>query len=108
MFGMIESIYPLDISGKWNIAVDTPFGKEQYILNIQNADGRLAGSVSHEKGDATLNELSFVDGTFRFLLNVDYPIKATIYLKASVVDNNKMFGTLKIDQYLETLFVGSR
>jgi hypothetical protein len=108
MFDMIETIYPLNISGKWNISVDTPFGKEQYTLNIDNTNGRLAGSVSHEKGDASLSELSFLDGTFICLLNVDYPIKATVYLKASVIDNNKMFGTLQIDQYLETLFIGSR
>ena len=105
---MIESSYSLNISGTWNLAVDTPFGKEQYSLNISNIDGILTGLVSHEKGEATLIDASLLDGTFKCSLSVDYPIKATIHLQASVVDSNKMFGTLQIDQYLETLFVGSR
>ena len=105
---MVESNYSLNISGKWNIFVDTPFGKEQYSLNLNNTNGSLTGSVSHEKGEAIISDASLLDGTFKCSLSVDYPIKATIHLQASVVDSNKMFGTLQIDQYLETLFVGSR
>jgi hypothetical protein len=105
---MVQSNYSLNVSGKWNLTVDTPFGKEEYSLNISNINGSLTGSVSHEKGEAIISDASLLDGAFKCSLNVDYPIKATVYLQASVIDSNKMFGTLQIDQYLETLFVGSR
>jgi hypothetical protein len=94
--------------GKWDITVDTPFGKEQYSLNIDSVNDALSGSISHDKGSAALTDASFLDGTFKCLLNVEFPIKATVNLHANIVDDNKMFGTLLIDQYLETLFVGVR
>ena len=105
---MIESNNITDISGNWKIAVDTPFGKEQYSLNIGNSNGGLTGLVLHEKAIVPLINTSFIDGTFKCSLEIEFPIKATVSLQASVIDGNKMFGTLQVDQYLETLFVGVR
>jgi len=105
---MIESNNTINISGNWRITVDTPFGKEQYSLNIETSNGSLTGLVSHQKGIAPLTNTSFVNGTFKCSLEVEFPIKATVNLEASVIDEDKMFGTLQIDQYLETLFVGAR
>jgi hypothetical protein len=103
---MIESNNPINISGNWNITVDTPFGKEKYSLNIDSSNGSVTGLVLHEKGIAPLTNASFIDGTLKCSLEVQFPIKATVSLQASVIDDNKMFGTLQVDQYLETLFVG--
>jgi len=105
---MIESNNTINISGNWRITVDTPFGKEQYSLNIETSNGSLTGLVSHQKGIAPLTNTSFVNGTFKCSLEVEFPIKATVNLEASVIDEDKMFGTLQIDQYLQTLFVGAR
>jgi hypothetical protein len=105
---MIEPNNMTNISGNWKISVDTPFGKEQYALNIDNSNSNITGLVSHEKGIAPLTNASFIDGTFKCSLEVEFPIKATVTLQASVIDDNKMFGTLQVDQYLETLFVGVR
>ena len=105
---MIESNNASDIAGEWKITVDTPFGKEQYSLSLDNVDGILTGLVFHEKGMASLIDPSFVNGAFKCLLEVEFPIKATVSLQASIIDDNKMFGTLHVDQYLETLFVGVR
>lgn len=105
---MTESSSALNIVGKWDITVDTPFGKEQYLLSIQNTGGNLSGFVSHEKGNVVLSDVCFVDETLKCSLDVEFPIKATVILQASVIDDNKMFGTLQVDQYLETLFIGAR
>jgi hypothetical protein len=105
---MIESNNPININGNWSITVDTPFGKEKYYLSIDTSNESLTGLVSHEKGIAPLTNTSFIDGTFKCSLEVEFPIKATVSLQASVIDNDKMFGTLQVDQYLETLFVGVR
>ena len=105
---MDKIIKSLNILGQWTLTVDTPFGKEKYSLNIENVDGNLSGLVSHEKGNATLINTSFIDGTFKCSLEVEFPIKATVTLQASIIDDNKMFGTLQVDQYLETLFIGAR
>lgn len=103
---MIEPNSLLNITGRWNIAVDTPFGKEQYLLSLNNVDGKLYGLVSHEKGIVPLTNIYIVDRTFKCSLDVEFPIKATVNIQANIIDDNKMFGTLLIDEYLETLFVG--
>jgi hypothetical protein len=105
---MIESNNTINLSGNWKITVDTPFGKEQYSLNVDSSNGGLTGLVSHEKGLASLTNASFIDGTFKCSLEVEFPIKATVKLQANVIDDNKMFGTLQVDEYLETLFIGAR
>lgn len=105
---MIESNNASNINGNWDITVDTPFGKEKYSLNIDSSNASITGSISHEKGIVILTDASFIDGSFKCLLNVEFPIKATVNLQANVIDDNKMFGTLQVDQYLETLFIGAR
>ena len=105
---MTKTLNIANIFGKWNITVDTPFGKEQYLLTLENADGNLSGLISHQKGIAPLTNASFIDGTFKCSLDVEFPIKATVNLQASIIDDNKMFGILQIDQYLKTLFIGAR
>jgi hypothetical protein len=116
---MNESFDMTKIFGKWNINVDTPFGKENYTINIDSFgelkgndyylyyEG-LAGSVEYEKNIVLFDNASFLDGTFKCVFNVEFPIKATVNLQASVIDDNKMFGSLQIDQYVETLFIGVR
>jgi hypothetical protein len=103
---MIESNNPMSINGNWSITVDTPFGKEKYSLNIDNTNDNLSGSIFHEKGTANLINIFYLDQVFKCSLNVEFPIKATINLNANLINGNKMFGTLIIDEYLETLFVG--
>jgi hypothetical protein len=105
---MTQTADTVKILGKWKLSVDTPFGKEQYSLSVESIDGELAGFVFHEKGTASLVNLSFVNQTFKCSLHVEFPIKAIVNLKANVMDNNKMFGTLQVDQYLKTLFIGER
>ena len=105
---MIESNNASNIAGEWKITVDTPFGKEQYSLSLDNVDGNLSGLILHEKCTATVVNASFINQTFKCSLNVEFPIKATVNLRANIVDDNKMFGTLQVDQYLETLFIGVR
>jgi hypothetical protein len=35
---MTQVINALDILGKWTLYVNTPFGEEQYVLNIETAN----------------------------------------------------------------------
>jgi hypothetical protein len=105
---MNESNNPTNINGDWNITIDTPFGKQKYSTNIDGLNDNLTMLISHEKGIATLIGGSFVDGILNGSLEVEFPIKATVTFQANVIDDDKMFGTLQIDQYLETLFIGAR
>ena len=103
---MTEIINPLDILGKWTLSVNTPFGKEEYVLNIEETNSFFSGSVSHEKGSSEIYDARFVDNTFYCFLRTEFPIKTTISITADLIEDNKMAGILEMDQYLITSFVG--
>ena len=103
---MTQIINSLNILGKWTLAVNTPFGEEQYILNIETANSFFSGSVSHEKGSSTFDNATFEHNIFHCSLETEFPIKTTISITADLIEDNKISGVLEIDQYLVTSFVG--
>jgi hypothetical protein len=105
---MTQVINSSDILGKWTLSVDTPFGEEQYVLNIETANCFFSGSVSHEKGSSTFHSASFEHNTFHCSMETEFPIKATVSITADLIEDNKLTGTLQIDQYLITSFVGAK
>jgi len=103
---MTQIINSLDILGKWTLSVNTPFGKEEYVLNIEETNSYFSGSVSHEKGSSEIYDASFVDNTFYCFVQTEFPIKTTISITADLIKNNEIAGILKMDQYLTTSFIG--
>ena len=110
----MKSIDISHIFGKWNIDVDTPFGKEYYTLNIdainllnENVGSKyITGSISHEKGSVSFDKASLDNNRFYCLVETEFPIKSTVSITSELIDYNKMSGMLEIDQYLVTSFIG--
>jgi hypothetical protein len=114
---MTQSINISSIFGKWNIDVNTPFGKEKYTLNIDtfgplkgsgfylDYDG-LAGSIEHDKGSIPFTNAKFEGVTFHCSVETEFPIKSTVSITADLIDDNKISGMLEIDNYLVTSFIG--
>jgi hypothetical protein len=114
---MTQTVNISNIFGKWNIDVNTPFGKEKYILNIDTLgqlkgsdfylyyEG-LAGSIQHDKGTVNFTNAQFEGKTFHCSVKTEFPIKSTISITADLIEDNKISGMLEIDQYLVTSFVG--
>jgi hypothetical protein len=103
---MTQIINSLNILGKWTITVNTPFGQEQYMLNIETANSVFCGSMSHEKGSVPFNNATFHHNTFHCSAETEYPIEATVSLTADLIEDNKITGTIEVGQYLITSFVG--
>jgi hypothetical protein len=103
---MTQVINALDILGKWTLYVNTPFGEEQYVLNIETANSFFSGSVSHEKGSSAFHSASFENNTFCCSMETEFPIKATVSITADLIEDNKLTGTIQIDKYLITSFIG--
>lgn len=111
---MIEFNDTSKLFGKWTIIVNTPFGKEDYILNIDgiesvkdsNQNNCLIGSIHHEKGSVSFDDASFENNTFHCSVQTEFPIKSTISITAELTQDNQISGMLEIDQYLVTSFVG--
>lgn len=110
---MNQTVNISSIFGKWNIDVNTPFGKENYTLSIatnmlQDNINCVAGSIYHEKGSVAFNDARFENDIFHCSVETEFPIKSTISITAEFVEENKMSGMLEIDQYLITSFIGVR
>ena len=114
---MTQSVNISSIFGKWNIDVNTPFGKEHYTLNIDGF-GKLkgndfylyyeglSGSIEHEKGTIAFSNAEFEGVTFHCSVETEFPIKSTVSITADLIEDNKISGMLEIDQYLVTSFIG--
>jgi hypothetical protein len=114
---MTQTFNIINIFGKWNIDVDTPFGKEKYTLNIDtfgplkgsgfylDYDG-LQGSIEHDKASIAFTGAKFEGTTFFCSVETDFPIKSSISITANLVEDNKITGMIEVGQYLITSFVG--
>jgi hypothetical protein len=114
---MTQSVNISNIFGKWNIDVNTPFGKENYTLKIDSFgelkgndfylyyEG-LAGSIQHDKGIVNFKNAQFEGKTFHCSVETEFPIKSTISITAELIEDDKISGMLEIDQYLVTSFIG--
>ena len=114
---MNQSVNISSIFGKWSINVDTPFGKENYTLNIDSLgelkgsdfylyyDG-LKGSIEHDKGVVNFSNAEFTGKKFYCSVETNFPISSTISITADLIEDDKISGTLEIDQYVVTSFIG--
>lgn len=108
--------YSFNIFGSWQCLVNTPFGTEKYILNInslgtlKDLDGYdyLLGTIVHEKGSSVIKDAIFKKNKLFCSTEVDFPIKAKITIEAEIIEENKLSGSIKIDEYLKTSFVGEK
>ena len=103
---MTKIINSLDILGKWTLYVNTPFGEEEYVLNVEETNSFFSGSVSHEKGSSIIYDARFVDNTFYCFVQTEFPIKTTVSITADLIEDNKIAGIIEMDQYLTTSFIG--
>jgi len=53
--------------GKWNMVSITTDGESlKWVLIIKEVDGKLAGSLASEDGEASTKDFSFADGVVKF------------------------------------------
>src|SRR5277367_4769079 len=53
--------------GKWNMVSVTPDGENlKWVLIVKEVDGKLAGSLASEDGEASTKDFSFAEGTVKF------------------------------------------
>lgn len=105
-----------EIFGKWTIIVDTPFGEEDYVLEInsmgqiQELDGGdyLFGSIFHPKAKININNGTYLNKIFSCSFNIDFPIKCSVVMSGTVTGSNKMSGTISIDKYVTVSFKANK
>ena len=92
--------------GKWKLSVDTPFGDEVYTLDLFSDQNGFYGIIGNDKGFLKLTNIKISDGKFIYWEEkTDTPIKAKVIFNGSV-EGKLMFGSIKIDEYLNVNFEG--
>lgn len=102
----------MKIVGTWNVKVDTPFGIDSYSFVVEPFDAELEsnvtinGSVSDQKNSIPFNNGRIDNNVFYCSFNTEFPISSTVFVEINKVEENKIFGKVKIDEYLSTSFSG--
>jgi len=104
---MSKTFFVENIFGKWKTKVKTPFGDEEYLINIVELffdnnlkNQSITGTVSNTKDTINFDNGKIINNTFTCSLNLDFPIASTVFIEINKAENNKIFGLLKIDNYL--------
>lgn len=87
--------------GIWKCTVDTPFGKEEYVMSMF-PDG---GIVHHHSGNVEMDIYSYSGDEFFFQKSLDFPIKCRLLIRG-FFKNESIHGTVKVDDFLELSFEG--
>lgn len=94
------------ISGKWNLIANTPFGKENYNLDILEDHNNCIFKIYNEKGFVNLfikeviNNMIFLEG------KTEFPIPCNLSASFQLVDSSNASGKICIDEYMTVDFIG--
>ena len=87
--------------GFWKCQVDTPFGKEEYLISI-TPDG---GTVHHHTGNIEMDIYSYQEDEFFFQKSLSFPINCMLVIRG-FFSQDTIRGIIKVDNLLELTFEG--
>ena len=87
--------------GLWKCQVDTPFGKENYLISI-TPDG---GTVHHHTGNIEMDIYSYQEDEFFFQKSLSFPINCMLVIRG-FFSQDTIRGIIKVDNFLELTFEG--
>lgn len=90
---------------KWFLTVDTPFGKEEYFIDIINSEDRLSAIIKHEKGSLETDNVELNDNKIKINVYTETPIRCNIQVLGTI-DDKSINGNILIDEYLSCNFSG--
>lgn len=88
----------MSIFGKWEIVVSTPFGNEDFAMELFE---NLSGVFSHYKGFVNFKDARISDDgkELSIFANTDIPISTTISINAQIENSTNMRGVVQIGEY---------
>lgn len=99
---------------KWSIKVNTPFGIDVYTLTFDSLNStsetksnkKISGLISDQKNSITFDNGIIEKKVFKCSFNTEFPIKSQVHIEINKISDNKIYGLIKIDDYLSTCFSG--
>jgi len=99
--------YNKNFLGKWNLKIDTPFGEEECYFDISILDNIAHYKIYNEKGFVNLQQKNNTKNFIMLVGKTEFPIPCTLTMNLSLDDDN-LFGQIKVDNYLQVNFVGEK
>jgi hypothetical protein len=86
----------MNLVGKWNLEVATPFGKHPATLTFEGTGGALSGSITSRLGDAPLQGLTVTHDGFEATVTMEFQGKAYEASIKGQVEDDSINGTIKV------------
>ena len=87
----------MNLVGKWNLEVATPFGKHPATLVFKGTGGALSGSINSRLGDAPLEELTVTHDGFDATVSLEVQGKPYSANITGQVEDDSINGTIKVN-----------
>ena len=86
----------MNLVGKWNLEVATPFGKHPATLTFEAAGGALSGKIDSRLGVAPLEGLTVTHDGFDATVSLDFQGKKYDAAINGQVEDNSINGKIKV------------
>jgi hypothetical protein len=96
-----------DVSGAWNVTVDSPQGALDVTVTLKQDGDKLTGTVSSQMGDAPITG-TIKDNDLTFTMSMDMNGTAMVIVYKAKVDGNKIAGSLDFAGQGEIKFAGTK
>ncbi len=85
---------PEDVVGEWQLTMDIGGREVEPVIVIEQREGTLAGTWRGMRGDAELQEVTFVDGVLSFHFDRETPRGTVSMSFEGTVDGERLAGQL--------------
>ena len=96
-----------DVDGKWDCAVESPMGAQEFVLTVVRAGDSFSGSAEGGIGRKEIEDGSIDGDTLSWTMHVSKPMPVTLTCKATVAGDT-LDGTVKAGIFGSFPITGTR
>ena len=85
----------MSVDGKWNITMDTPIGRQEFVWDISQSAGVWAGTMIAKSGTSALTDVKVNGDSLSFATSVKSPMGTINVTFSGAVSADKVSGTCK-------------
>ena len=95
------------VDGKWNCAVSSPMGDQEFVLTVASAGDSFSGSASGGIGTKQIDDGTVDGDTLGWSMSISKPLPLTLTCKATVT-GDALEGTVKAGIFGSFPITGTR
>ena len=96
-----------DVDGKWNCAVSSPMGEQEFVLTVTSNGDSCAGSASGSIGTKQIDDGEVDGDTLAWSMAISKPMPLTLTCKATVT-GDALEGSVKAGIFGKFPITGTR